>query len=155
MEKTINRFTLEKVYENAGLTDDSTMAKLENAIADQMELKLDAQGISELRYNGELLEYTPLETIADVIGEVANIMDLEGEATRHEEHWHRKKFRNYISFQPELHRMERKRVWNPNYKKVKPRLKKMRNEKGEVVLDENGEPKKVGARKKNNPKPKA
>jgi len=126
MDKTINSFIMQKVYENGGLTDESTMNDLLNAIADQMELKSDAQGVSSLTYQGEDVDLSdPLATIADKIGEVANVLDLEGKAERHPDHWHRRKFRNFVAFQPELVKKERKRVWITNYQKEKPRKKKV------------------------------
>merc|ERR1711881_757878 len=82
MKKVVNSFTMEKVFKNSGLTDEST------------------------------------------VGELANVLDLEGVAERHPEHWKRKKFRNYVSFRPELIKQERKRIWRTNYQKEKPKKRK-------------------------------
>merc|ERR1711881_456792 len=125
MKKVVNSFTMEKVFKNSGLTDESTVGDLMNAIADQMELKSDAQGVESLTYQGEPIDLSDrLATIEDVIGEVANVLDLEGVAERHPEHWKRKKFRNYVSFRPELIKQERKRIWRTNYQKEKPKKRK-------------------------------
>jgi hypothetical protein len=125
MYKVVNSFTMEKVFNEAGLTDESTVGDLMNAIANQMELKSDAQGIKSLTYQGQDVDLSdPLATIADTIGEVANVLDLQGMAERHPEHWKRKKFNNYVAFRPTLIREERKRVWRVNYQKEKPRKRK-------------------------------
>merc|ERR1711964_221625 len=127
-------FTMESVFNEGGLTDASTMGDLMNAIANQMELKSDAQGISSLTYQGQAIDLSDrLTTIEDVIGEVANVLDIEGLAERHPEHWHRKQFRNFVAFQPTLVRQERKRVWRVNYQLEKP---KKRKNKVDVVEEE-------------------
>lgn len=139
MQKVINGFTMKKVYENAGLTDDSTLADLKNAIADQMELKLDAQGIMSLTYQGKEVDMSdPLAPIKDVIGEVANVLDLEGKAERHPEHWHRSRFLNYVSFQETLWKKRREKIWRVNYQKEKPRKKRIREEQTEEEILKGG-----------------
>lgn len=126
MTKVINSFTMEKVFNEGGLTDESTIGDLMNAIANQMELKSDAQGIVSLTYQGQDVDLSDrLATIEDVIGEVANVLDLQGFAERHPEHWHRKQFRNFVAFQPTLVRQERSRVWRVNYQVEKPKKKKV------------------------------